>query len=283
MATLFLVGTLHAIVILGVTFGAPGSLRDEARSLEVVLVQQPADEAGSNPNAAYLAQVTQHGAGSAPDARTSDTPHTESSETEGPAAHDDATGHGSAQGDGDARDSLLETRAPTTAPLTYALGSDGILSTAPLVMQPLEAAAELSRPGSGLSLRGPVSRELLVTPDTRNSSAAVYLDAWRHRIESVGTLNYPMQATRQRNAASNPVLEVQILADGSLGSAVLRRSSGYPELDRAALAILRLAAPFPPFPPALAQRNDALRLTYEWQFQDGSSVVSSVRVPAAAP
>jgi protein TonB len=147
-------------------------------------------------------------------------------------------------------------------------------------MESLSAPAAIAQTGDELHMKGQPSRELLVTPNTRESSVAVYLDAWRRRIESLGTLNYPMQAVRSRSASGNPVLEVQILADGSLGEAIVKRSSGYAELDQAALAILKLAAPFPPFPAQLEAKHDALRLTYEWQFEDGATLDSTVRVPA---
>jgi periplasmic protein TonB len=80
-------------------------------------------------------------------------------------------------------------------------------------------------------------------------------------------------------ASGNPILEVQILDDGVLGEALVRRSSGFSELDQAALSILKLASPFAPFPDRLARKHDALRLIYEWQFLDGRLQDSSVRMP----
>jgi protein TonB len=65
------------------------------------------------------------------------------------------------------------------------------------------------------------------------------------------------------------VIQVVIAADGHLEQAHIRRSSGDPQLDAAALAILRVASPFDPFPPALARRYLALRFAYEWQFVGG--------------
>jgi protein TonB len=69
--------------------------------------------------------------------------------------------------------------------------------------------------------------------------------------------------------SGNPVLEVAIAADGSLDQVLVRRSSGYRELDNAAMNIVRLAAPFDPFPPAMRERYPVLRFAYEWQFQNG--------------
>ena len=62
------------------------------------------------------------------------------------------------------------------------------------------------------------------------------------------------------------MLEVSIRADGSLGEALIRRSSGRKEIDQAALSILRLASPFDPFPEELRKQYDELRFAYEWQF-----------------
>ncbi len=57
--------------------------------------------------------------------------------------------------------------------------------------------------------------------------------------------------------------------DGRLQSATIQRSSGHPEIDAAALDILRLASPFDPFPPELARDYRVLRFAYEWQFVGG--------------
>ena len=75
------------------------------------------------------------------------------------------------------------------------------------------------------------------------------------------------------------MVEVGIRSDGTLDKAVIRRSSGDPELDQAALAILKLASPFDPFPPELAGQYHVLRFAYEWQFvggRVGSGTVSTV-------
>jgi protein TonB len=77
---------------------------------------------------------------------------------------------------------------------------------------------------------------------------------------------------------ASPVLEVAIESSGTLSKAVIRTSSGYPELDQAALSILKLASPFDPFPPELAKEYRVLRFAYEWQFVGGrASGTLSVR------
>jgi protein TonB len=114
-------------------------------------------------------------------------------------------------------------------------------------------------------LRGPKRDELWTTPDTKAAELAPYLDAWRHKVEHIGTIHFPA-AARSAGPKSNPVIEVGILADGSLDKAEIRRSSGSNELDNAALQTLKLAAPFDPFPPDLARQHRVLRFVYEWQW-----------------
>jgi protein TonB len=117
-------------------------------------------------------------------------------------------------------------------------------------------------------LRGPQRDELWVTPDTRAATLAPYLDAWRRKVERVGTINYPT-AARGTQPQASPVVEVGIASNGTLDRVVIRRSSGSPELDHAALAILKLASPFDPFPPELAAQYRVLRFAYEWRFVGG--------------
>ena len=125
-----------------------------------------------------------------------------------------------------------------------------------------------------LALRDDEVRELVVAADTRKSLVAPYLDAWKRKTESVGTLNYP-QAARRQGISGNPVLEVAIRADGSLADIRIVRSSGHGEIDRAALEILRMAAPFDPFPAKVRAQYDVLRFAYEWQFlgDDGDATL----------
>ncbi len=274
---LFLVGLIHALLILGLTFTASTRHAPTAPSVQVLIVQNPQKSTSRNDPSTYVAQVTQRGGvkdkvDTSTDRDAIPLPESAPEEDTNSQANDDAPPAIRA----DSVDRVVETHSPATHPV--AQGADATQATpkADLVMQHLAAHTEMRPPETSPSLKGPVRRELKVTADTRESSAAVYLDAWRHRIESLGTMNYPMQAARKRHGFGNPIVDVQILANGSLGEARIERSSGSPELDQAALGILHLAAPFPAFPSELQQKHDALRLSYEWQFEDGATMKISV-------
>jgi protein TonB len=155
-------------------------------------------------------------------------------------------------------------------------------------MLPQESFAGASFPFAGsdpdaeLALKGAPRRELVVTPNTRTSEVAVYLDSWKRRIEQVGTINFP-NAARRSKLSGNPVIEVVLAASGGLVRADVSRSSGFGELDGAAMDILKLAAPFEPFPEELAAKHDVLRFAYEWEFVGGRLAGSTVAVPVSGP
>jgi len=277
LAMLFFTALLHGVIILGLTFKSPIAGGDGAPGLQVLLVSNQVPAAERNDRATYLAQRTQLGSGNT---REDVTPHNAAQAPVLPLEPGSPQGHtlsaeGQAAGSKDRR--VLTTSAWSTV-VDYMTdeGSGGSAAQQPLLID--QQASD--RPGpedeSGpVRLRGPKRDELWVTPDTRASIVAPYLVAWRAKVERIGTLNYPA-AARDAGKNANPVIEVSIDSDGRLEQATIRRSSGDPELDQAALAILRLASPFDPFPPELAQRYRVLHFVYEWQFVGGRVAPGSV-------
>lgn len=284
LTTVFLAGLFHLIVILGVSFSTPAARdRGDAPTLEVLLVSDALPESPTNEDARYLAQRTQQGAGNLREAGRSRVPTAASApvdqagELEGdPGARTEAPSGGES--------AVLASQGPGR--LLYTADAEPDVSDATGVQRQLHAGAPGTLPSSTddseLRLRGPSRRELMVTPSTRESGVAVYLDAWKRQVERVGTLNFPT-AARRGGLSGSPLIEVALASDGRLAEARVRRSSGHAELDRAAIEVLQLAAPFDPFPRELAARHDALRFAYEWHFEGGQLTGSAVRVPASQP
>ena len=270
VTTLFLAGLLHAIVILGITFTASADEGSGAPGLEVLLVSDELPESDANDSAVYLAQRTQVGSGNttepvAPRNRASSVP----------IPGQDGLPDGRQIGlSGTASGSVDETVLTTTtwqSNVSYVAdaGDTGTTRDTPALLK--EQIAEQPGPEDETGpaqLRGPKRDELWLTPDTRAATLAPYLDAWRRKVERVGTVNYPT-AARARGITASPVLEVAVNASGVLEKVEIRTSSGYPELDDAAMQILKLASPFDPFPPELAREYRVLRFAYEWQFTGG--------------
>jgi len=276
--TLFLAGLFHLIVILGITFAPPDTDTGEVPTLEVLLTSSTLPEAAANERASYLAERTQQGAG---DPRTAHTRQPRAGTGAVDVAGDSRGGADQPLAD-QARGGEPELLSAREAEPRFT--AEGELREPSLPSLPQELVAGVLSPFAGqddaneLELKGAARRELLVTPSTRQSEVATYLDAWKRRIEQVGTLNFPNEA-RRRNLSGNPVIEVVLAANGALVRAGVQRSSGHAELDRAALEILKLAAPFEAFPAMLAERHDVLRFAYEWQFVGGRLAGSAIEVP----
>ncbi|MDH5370617.1 MAG: TonB family protein, partial [Gammaproteobacteria bacterium] len=105
---------------------------------------------------------------------------------------------------------------------------------------------------------------------------ASYMDAWRAKVERIGNLNYP-ELVSKNNLTGSLLLDVAINPDGSIHSARITRSSGYSELDRAALRIVNMSAPFPPLTKDILKDTDVLHIPRVWRFQQGSHLQTSVQ------
>jgi protein TonB len=117
-------------------------------------------------------------------------------------------------------------------------------------------------------------RRKAVNASTQEYLYANYLDAWRRKVEKIGNLNYPDEAKR-RSLFGNLMLHVAVRADGSVEQIRLVHSSGHKLLDDAAIRIVRLAAPFAPFPAEIRNEVDVLDITRTWVFQRNNQLSSS--------
>ena len=269
LAMLFFVALLHGVVILGLTFKSPIAGNDSAPGLQVLLVSDEVPAADRNDHATYLAQRTQLGSGNTREDVTPRNPAQAPLLPEQPGTPEGKalSADGEAPGSQDRR--VLTTSAWSTV-VRYMTdeGTAGSGAEEPMLLDQQNSDRDGPDDQGPVQLRGPKRDELWVTPDTRASVVAPYLVSWRAKVERIGTLNFPAAAQRDGSKAS-PVIEVAINADGRLDRAAIRRTSGDPELDQAALTILKLASPFDPFPPELAHRYRVLHFVYEWQFVGG--------------
>jgi periplasmic protein TonB len=274
-STLFLAALAHGVLILGVTFTAtPLESNSVMPSLNVTLLVDDATRQAPPDHSDFIANANQQGSG--------DVPHGERP-TAAPSSDQPFPLDGSPRA-ADFADGAPRDPARSAEQLVTRSQSERRLAAVPRATEdpapvPMRAAALLANVAP-LTLATEVdlvteqpateSRELLVTPSTRESSLAPYLDGWRRRVEGIGTANFPEQF-RGRNGAGRPTLEVAIDRNGRLEEIVVRQSSGDTALDQAALTILRLAAPFEALPEEIRARYDVLRFAYEWDFFGGVS------------
>lgn len=107
-------------------------------------------------------------------------------------------------------------------------------------------------------------RKHFFSPRTSPYAFAMYEEAWRHQVEQLGNANYPEELKGKIYGKLR--LTAYIRADGSLEDVEIDRSSGSAVLDRAAVRILRLSAPFSVFSSEMRQQIDVLAITRTWVF-----------------
>jgi protein TonB len=119
-------------------------------------------------------------------------------------------------------------------------------------------------------------RKVLTGANTKAVSFAHYYDAMRQKIEAYGSAFFPRADGRPLYGSLIIVVSVDSQgfitsnAQGKDGISI-GRSSGNPELDRLALAIVRASAPFGPFPSEMRKQIDVLDWVSTFEFgRDGA-------------
>lgn len=112
-------------------------------------------------------------------------------------------------------------------------------------------------------------RNKYISAHTQEYKYAAYMDAWRMKVERVANLNYPLDAQQQAIYGSL-ILDVALNPHGDIEEISVIRSSGNKLLDASAIQIVKLAAPFAPFPRSIRNDTDILHITRTWQFIEGN-------------
>ncbi|HSC81418.1 MAG TPA: TonB family protein [Chitinolyticbacter sp.] len=115
-------------------------------------------------------------------------------------------------------------------------------------------------------------RKTFIGARSREYRFARYVEDWRMKVERLGNLSYPTDKYGQK-LYGRLLLNIEIDANGNLVVAEVGRSSGNAELDAAALAIVKRAAPFGPFPPEIRKDTDIIGISRTWTFAKGDSVI----------
>jgi len=112
-------------------------------------------------------------------------------------------------------------------------------------------------------------RKRYVSPATREVVYAGYYDSLRRRIEDRGTRDFPEQGGHKLYGALT--MNIQVDYRGRVVETEIVVSSGNPQLDRRAVAIVQGCAPFPPFTPAMRRGAEVLVITSRFRFtrEDG--------------
>lgn len=276
--TLFIAAIFHAMVILGVGFSF-SEPKPAPTSLEIVLAQSRSDVAPEQ--ADFLAQANQQGSGDLDrsalpttnelaqfeDSRIREIQPLQQTATQKQVRPDNrpvVTTQGRSQ-----QKVAIANPSPDDQKVEISKEERLAMIQRSLEIASLEAQLEEQKQTHA---KRPRKRQL-TSVSTKESRDAYYLHAWSKKIETVGNLNYPAEARRNKIYGSLRMM-VAIRADGSVHEMRILKSSGYRVLDQAAMQIVRLAAPYSAFPPEIRQDTDILEIIRTWQFEKGDRLSS---------
>jgi protein TonB len=133
----------------------------------------------------------------------------------------------------------------------------------------LKNAAEIDRRLQEYAQR---PRKRVIGTQAVEDRDAMYVEAWRQKIERIGELNYP-EAARGKIYGSLQ-LQVTLDAEGNVRNTEITRSSGHKVLDEAAINIVKLGEPYARFPPAIRRDTDQLVIPRTWTFTNRNQLIT---------
>jgi len=265
--TLFIATALHALVILGISFEAFDSKPEDTSTptLDITVVNRqdttPPEEFD------YLADASQEGAGNTEEKVQ---PQQQTAEQAPPPTP------------------VREVPPAPAQVLTADIASEKVRDQETPKpeekAEPASAEALISRSMEMLTLNQQINQNLqayskapkskFISARTKEFKYASYMRDWVAKVERVGELNYP-DAARRRNLSGKLIVQVAIYPDGTVREITIRQPSGHKILDDAAVRIVKLAAPFAPFPDDIRQETDIMYITRTWVFTSGNRLQSN--------
>jgi TonB family protein len=110
-------------------------------------------------------------------------------------------------------------------------------------------------------------RVRFISANTTDYLYKLYFDAWRQKVEKIGSMNYPKEAAKLGMFGSLR-LTVSLNSDGTIKNLFINKSSGHKELDLAALNIVKLGEPYARFPAEILKNVDIINITRRWKFTE---------------
>lgn len=271
--TLSLAIICHALIILGISF-VPEKAGKQSRfeTMEIVLVQQKSEPPKESD---LLAQANFQGGADEKKEQHS----TQSQVLPNPAEQQvvmeqpptEQTVEHTTSGAGNDKVLAVKNDTKDVAEIKLADGENEAdknkdkLDAATLIANSLKIASLTKKIRRQINNKSKSLKHKRISASTKEYKYAAYMEAWRAKVERIGNLNYP-QAAHQKQLSGSLVLDVALKSDGSVHSINIHHSSGYKILDDAAVRIVKLAAPYAPFPRHIKDETDILHIFRTWQF-----------------
>ena len=275
--TLFMAVVIHAVVMLGISFG----IQDKPAApptLEVTLAKYQSAERPKD--ADYLAQINQQGSGTLEEKALPSSDQLAQFQANEIKEVQPQSQTAAQPEQVQKRDSQIVTQAKSTHRVVTTNKERELAPETEVQEQPRKRIdlrseiesleAHFNNQRQEYAKRPRIKR--LTAASTMQEPGAYYKEAWRRKVERIGNLNYPKQA-RQNSLYGELRLMVAINRDGTLSDVAVLQSSGQKVLDDAAIRIVRLASPFAPFGDDL-RSYDMVEIIRTWRFEPGNRLFS---------
>ena len=268
--TLFMALALHAIVVLGITF-APESPRSSAQTMEITLSQF--DDETDPEEADFLAQTSQKGSGTEDEPVEMTTPQP-SDVSQPEVAEVQPEPPSRVEPRQEQEQPVVQTQAQNERQVSEPSAAEPT-SEEPLPVKEKKSLMERSLEIASLEARFDQQRRAyakkprvmrVTAASTLKSTNAWYVQNWVSKVPRVGNINYPTEARRAGIYGTLRML-VSMREDGTIKELAILESSGSSVLDDAAIRIVRMAAPFAPFPDEMRENVDELEIIRTWVFE----------------
>ncbi len=263
--TLFIATAFHALIILGVGFDAfdRDPLDKTTPTLDITVVNPTKSLPPEDYD--YLAESSQEGAGNTEEKVRPQQEMIEQAPaampTEGkPAPTQVLTRDDSPQKIEKPVESEPEQKAERT-------------SAAELINRSMEMLTLNQQINQSLQAYSKAPKSKFISARTKEFKYASYMRDWVAKVERVGELNYP-DAARRQNLSGKLIVQVALYPNGNVREITIRKPSGHKILDDAAVRIVKLSAPFAPFPENISKETDVLYITRTWVFTSGNRLKS---------
>ncbi|HFD80128.1 MAG TPA: energy transducer TonB [Gammaproteobacteria bacterium] len=262
---LFIATAFHALIILGISFNPlDQDNRDQPLPTLDITVVNPSPTPPPE-DYDYLAEKSQDGAGNT---EQKVRPQQQMLKQAPPVAPPQATPEATRLLT--SRESTAKTRAPEQ---TTPERKTSDTSATELINRSMEMLALNQQINQSLQAYSKTPKSRFISARTREYKYASYMRDWVAKVERVGELNYP-DAARRQHLSGKLIVQVALYPDGSVREITIRKHSGHKILDDAAVRIVKLAAPFAPFPEEIRKETDILYITRTWIFTSGNRLES---------
>ncbi|MCG6864269.1 MAG: energy transducer TonB [Thiogranum sp.] len=260
--TLFLATAVHALVILGISFDVFDRDNDEqnAPTLDITVVNRQDTKPPEEYD--YLAETSQDGAGNTEDKVQPQQESMAQTPPPAPPVESTPTPTQVMTADTSAR-KIQKSEEPKPDEKSE------VTSAAELINRSMEMLTLNQQINQTLQAYSKTPKSKFISARTKEFKYASYMRDWVSKVERVGELNYP-DAARRQNLSGKLIVQVAVYPDGSVREITIRKPSGYKILDDAAVRIVKLAAPFAPFPESIKRETDVLYITRTWVFTSGN-------------